>query len=236
MKFMSHEEKKNPLKIVKRNLNILLEDHKYYADKFLINFVDNDIYQNLTSIPFFYSSLFYPNSSSYFLLELVNFFGELEKNTIVPYQSYSQSLTTYCLKLLERKKIIQIKAWEEMDTYYDLKDYEEVIGTHRNKKVSMYLVQFYKLRDLNMEDLPTIKNIARMLKIDFSIYNVKEINNKLELQLKGIEKAKNIVNGKMLKNIVERKKAFSYIFECLKEELFYEVFEEEKISKKRAIK
>lgn len=116
------------LRILKRNFQILKNDFNVYTDKFLIETkngggIGYDISQNFNSFPLLWSSLFYPTPASCFFLELVNFFGNLKIDTTIPYSSFSQSLTTYCLKMLARKNIIKIQKLEWIG-HNDLDDYE----------------------------------------------------------------------------------------------------------------
>lgn len=76
----------------------------------------------------------------------------------------------------------------------------------------MYITFFYKVRELTLEDLPLLKSVAKMLQIDFSIYDVEEKDGKLFLSLKEKEKMKNIANGKMLKKLLDQRENIVFFF------------------------
>ncbi len=90
--------------IYKYNENI----KTYYLKKWLIDYDEKvnytEIAQSSSSLPLLWENIFYPNTTTHFFLELVNTFQKLEtkdkKRT--PYNSYSQAITTYCLKTLAR--------------------------------------------------------------------------------------------------------------------------------------
>ncbi len=227
---------------LKRNILVLKDNFDEYQQSFFTSLENSnesgtyyDICQNDSSLPLLFSSLFYEDATSCFFLEAINFYQNLESKsltTTIPYFSYSQSFTTYGLKLLERQHLIEIVKCNR-DKSYNLDTYESLFGSCHDKEVAMYSVFFYKLRDLQERDLPFLKSLAKALHVDFSQYEIFYENEKMFFGLKKSAKIKNIFSSGFISKILIRKDAFFYIGTSIKEELLRDVFSGRKLKKNK---
>ena len=174
------------------------------------------IQQSSVSFSFLWQSLFYPNSAMQFFLELVNLFQKLDCGKI-----YNQAFTTYALKLLARNGIIRIiKMKKEVNTN-TLYEFKEILGNKVPNKspLTMYDVYFYKVRHITKEDIPLLQTLANVLKVDFSVYQIKSRNKKVALTLKSKEIVRTCLNGEAYRKAIVQKEIFQKRIEYLKDEL-----------------
>ncbi len=141
---------------------------------------DQEISQNPNSLDVLFNSCFYENPSACFYNLLINKFQELELNKT--YKCYTESLVTYCLKLLQRHGIIKITSYSK-GHLYNLQIYQDVYAKNQKPNRQMYRLEFIKLRNLSLEDLPLLTSLANILKIDLNIFDITN-NNSKELHLK----------------------------------------------------
>ena len=215
---MGIKEEMVKLKIIKHNLSFVKYDYNL-KDKFIVeedeneNYCYYDITQNLQSLPLIFSSANYPDVKTCFFVELINFFQSIPIQTTYPYRSYSQSLTTYCLKQLNRSQLIKI-VFSEPEEKRDLDDYAQPLGNFNLKsEVSMTEAYFYKLRSLDKRDLSLIENIAKILDIDLSNLEVCYVNEKVHLKLNKKFLMHQILSGETFKNIWCQKENIYFILE-----------------------
>lgn len=186
--------------ILKNNIESLkLHFKESYLIKWFIDFVKlneiedeeikqyYDICQNIDSLTLLWESQFFPDTKTHFFLELINTYQTLQnrdENKNIPYYSYSQACTTYCLKILNKYKIIEILSLNSTNEH-DLTDLQQAFGKkiEDSKCSKMYEVFFLKNRNLTEEDLPLLKQIASFLQIDFSAYNIIKEEEKIKLHL-----------------------------------------------------
>lgn len=133
---------------------------------------------NPFSISLITKSFLYTNSGAIFLNSLINLFQKLkistEENPIC-YNSCSHSLTTFYLRVLAKKGIIEIERCTHVADQ-DLECYYEALGNFTQKtELKMYDVEFVKKRSLAEEDFEVIREIERFLHIpnDYLIIEVK---------------------------------------------------------------
>ncbi len=221
------EQEKVRLSILKNKLNCFQSDF-HLKEKFYLEEVDidngkvYDIFQNLYSLPLLFSALKYPDAKICFFVELINFYQTLEENVL--YQSFSQSFTTYCLKILGRNKIIDLVHFKNSKNV-DLNSHMEMLGNfhYKNSCVPMYIVNFYKLRSLNEVDIPLIKNLAYFLDINLSILEFIYKNDKMYIQLRKDFAIQQIKNGTLCKNLfMQRKNIYTILKDC--QAYFFEDF------------
>lgn len=171
-----------------------------------------DITQNLYSLSLILSSCFSFDATTYFFIELFNFYQDLPIENVYPYHSNSQSITTYCLKELARKKLIYLLSCEK-GILYDLDSYMEMFGIHNypNINVQMYHCYFYKKRNLTKKNILLLKSIARILHIDLSNLTIVPKNQKIYLKMKSCYKCHQLLSGEYFKNIYRQREYFFYL-------------------------
>lgn len=184
---MDKEKLKLHLRMIKHNLKTYKDDlhinEKFYKEK---NYVNNEecytLSQNCFSLKLLFSSLFFDDAKICFIVEAFNYFQDLEENIL--YESFSQSLTTFILEQMKRKKIIDGEYIKRNSV--DLKEHMEMLGNYdyKKSKVTMYSYYFYKLRSFAYKDIPFIKKVLMTLNIDISNIIVREKNNKIYLKVR----------------------------------------------------
>lgn len=153
--YMKFKEK---LEILKYNFQCMKVDYQlkesFIVEKLKI-FECYNITQNINSLSLLFHSFRYPNAQTYFFVELFNFYQNLPLNEDYPYHSFSQSITTYCLKEMEKRGLISIvKQLKSSSSPSNLGKCMELFGNfqYRREEVSMYHIYFYKLRSFNNQD------------------------------------------------------------------------------------
>lgn len=218
------EQEKIKLENFKHNLKNF-NDTFYIKDKYYIELerTGRDFYyeisQNLFSIPLLFSSLFYPNATTCFFVELFNFYQDLPKHANLPYYVYSQSLTTYFLKTLGRNDIVELLSCNKSHIF-ELNDYMMMLGNFHNKETWMYCCYFYKRRSFNKNDILLVKNMANFLNIDFSQLKIVFEENKMFLKMKSKYKCQQFVTGNVFKNIYKQRKVLYYVLKEYKDYFF----------------
>lgn len=167
------------------------------------------------------------NPTLCFFVGLLNAFQSLpmktEEEQEMKYHSYSQSLTTYLLKLLSRRNIIEITNYRK-GTKFNINALKNILEEEYNQHFTqMYTVEFIKKRDLTIEDLDFLKSIARILKV--SMPQVKQLHNKLGFAIPDSEKNSRLA---WIKNIWDQRECYQHVFEIIErayrgnqEELIY---------------
>ena len=229
-----YEKEKIKLEILRNNFERLIENSNM-KDKFFYALNDRnvppcyEVEQNLSSPLFLFNALKYPNAKTCFLVEAFNYFQDLPIKTDYPYCSYSQILTTYCLKMLDKEKFIDIKACFLLGKE-DLESYMEMLGNYdyKKKEVKMYDVYFYKLCSLGQKDVPFAYKLMSKLGADSSILKVYVKDEKIYFGLKKNFLCKQWLTGEIFRNSLRQKEFF---IEMLIE--FYETLFKDDTSRKR---
>lgn len=203
------KEKLEKLQIYKRRLldfneeyhmkeSFIIEKKKETGKEFQFCY---NIKQNLYSLSLVLASCFSPDATTCFFIELFNFFQDLPIENDYPYRSNSQSITTYCLKELARKKMIELD-YSKKGGIYDIHSYMEMLGAYNylNLDVQMYYCYFYKKCNLNKEDISLLKSMAHILNIDFSNLKIVFRDNRIYLKMKSSYKFYQLVSGEYFKN------------------------------------
>lgn len=88
-----------------------------------------NITQNTVSLSLLFRSFRYPNAQTYFFVELFNFYQNLSLYEDYLYQSFSQSITTYCLKEMEKRGLISFeKQFKNLSSSPHLRKCMELFG------------------------------------------------------------------------------------------------------------
>lgn len=234
------EQGKIRLEIFKHNL-MCMKEYFHVKESFFVekgkennDCIYYDISQNLSSFPFTLSVFQYPNAITCFFVELFNFYQDLPKRSNYPYRSFSQELTTYFLRELAEKQLIEL-VFCKKSVKVGLDAYMEMLGNYNHKeKIQMYYCYFYKKRNMDEKDVPMIKNIASALHINLSYLKFVFQNDKMYLEVKNTYKFKNFIRGRYFKNLYQQRE---YILLLLKEYGEY-LFDQDSVTnkKKRTLK
>lgn len=190
---------------IKENFFVMRKEHfgsrNYY-----------NIEQNSSSYLSFLLSMFlYPNAITYFFVELFNFYQDLPIMDDYPYRSYSQGLTTYCLKELARNQMIRLISCQN-GGQANLQSFMEMVGNYDYKEeVQMHYCYFYKQRSLDREDIPLIKSMAYFLNIDISNLKIVVKDSKIYLKAKNKFICHQLLSGERLKNLNSQTKILNAI-------------------------
>ncbi len=169
-----------------------------------------DVYfieQNLTSIPLILKSLIYSDPALVFFLSLFHLFQNLEiysNATKIGYMSYSQSITTYILRLCERKGIINIISQSKEKNGIDLKMYLNELGSNRNSLTNMYKVLFTKNRSLDENDIDFVYSLLKLLKINRDKVIISSKKGILNIRINFEVIRNNLINGSIKKNLTDK--------------------------------
>ena len=83
----------------------------------------------MVSLSLLFRSFRYPNAQTYFFVELFNFYQNLSLYEDYLYQSFSQSITTYCLKEMEKRGLISFeKQFKSLASSPHLRKCMELFG------------------------------------------------------------------------------------------------------------
>ncbi len=128
-----------------------------------------EIFQNIFSMSLLRKSMVYKNPSVLFLNEIICFFQKLssyKENRPICYICDTQSITLYCLRLMEKQGIVSIVGLEDSE-YDELGLAYYSLGNTPNKDHwKMYRIKFVKIRSLTMDDVEYIRKIMRFLKVN----------------------------------------------------------------------
>lgn len=218
----------------------IMGKHNYWTefeilpDEYEIYEYDYAITQNLYSFPLIIKSIFYNYPTLVFFITLFNTFQKLEtsnENGEIKYSSYSQSLTTYILRLCAKHGLIKILS-TETDIRWDLLDYYDEIGNaNREKKCHMYNTIFIKKRSFSKLDIEFLYSILKFLKIpnDFVIFECS--GDKIYARVNPILVLKNIFSIQIIKNIFNKN---AYYHKIIKDLFGNTVLDfEDKLTRKR---
>ena len=128
-----------------------------------------DITQNINSLYFMFDSMISPDPKTLYFYEILNCFQMLPDEN--DYCSYSQSFTTYCLKVLARMGFIEI--WtilkKEQDDLIDYKIIADFKYRQKTFVVDMHEVFFRKKKSFQKDDMKTL--LARIKSWNINIQN-----------------------------------------------------------------
>ena len=138
-----------------------------------------------------------------------------------PYRSYSQGITTYCLKKLAKNKKIELVSYKKV-CKTQLDAYKEMLGNYdaKSKENQMHYCYFYKLCDFDKKDIRLIKDVARMLNIDLSNLRTVTKNHKIYLKMKSSYKYHQLLSGEYFKNMRMQKEILLSMIEEYMDYLF----------------
>lgn len=183
-----------------------------------------DIEQNFLSFPLLWDVIRFPDARTCFFAIIFNCFQNLPIKNDYPYCSYSQSLTTYFLKLLSRKDMIDITKYSKLDKG-QLDDHKEIFGSYESmgKDAQMYEIFFFKSRSFYKEDIDYLSSIMKSFEIDASCLQFCEKEGKIYLELKKEFVRKQIIKGEIFKNAWNIRNEFLYILD----EYYHYLFEDD---------
>lgn len=192
----------NKFEIPQKSIDYVLEEYPLFSEYTFEDFkwegelLTKEINMNPYSLTLFVKTLFCKNSSAIFLSSFINLFGELPISTLKDpyrYSSYSHAMTLYILKMLEKKGIVKVIEYHLSDEWTDKEYHIESDNPH--KRLKMYNIFFYKLRDIQKKDKDLLKKIERALHISKYQIRFKIHDRKLYTSLSHFEAIKCFFTG-----------------------------------------
>lgn len=164
-----------------------------------------DVTMNCDSCMLMADSVLVDNPSTTFMVSLFNCFQNLEisggKSGDKVYNSYSHSITTFCLRKLEKAGAIKILKQRNSDCEFLGSFYSLLGNTSRDRPLKMYDVKFIKLRNLDFKDLEWLKQIFMLLKISMDGVEFSITGGKLKANVKPSVMIGNMLSCQYRRNI-----------------------------------
>lgn len=205
--------KTSKFEIPQKSIDYVLEEYPIFSEYTFEDFdwegelPTKEINMNPYALSLFIKSLFCKNSGAIFLSSFLNLFGNLPTSTLKDpyrYSTYSHAMTLYILKMLEKNGIVKVIEYHTSDEWNDVEYHIE--NDNPKKRLKMYYVFFYKLRNIDKKDVSLFKKIEKSLRISKYQLKYRLRDQKLAITLSGFEIIRCIVTGHIFsqfkKNVV----------------------------------